>query len=43
MKIIEALKKIKELTKKVEDLQIKVRDHCADLDCDSPIYPDQRQ
>lgn len=42
MKIIEALKKVKELTKKADDLKVKISQHCADLDCETPLYPDQK-
>ena len=42
MKIIEALKKIKDLKRKAEDLRQKVGQYCADLDCETPIYPDQK-
>ncbi len=41
MKIIEALKKIKDLRRKADDLKDKIKNHCADLDCETPIYPDQ--
>jgi hypothetical protein len=40
MKIIEAMKLIKELSQKRDDLVIKVKDHCADLDYQTPLYPD---
>lgn len=43
MKIIEGLKKIKDLAKKAEDLRGKVSQYCADLDCESPVYPDQKR
>lgn len=43
MKIIEALKKIKDLHEKVDDLCIKINRYSADLDCETPIYPDQRK
>lgn len=42
MKIIEALKKIKYLQQKADDIKEKVKKHCADLDCETPMYPDQR-
>ncbi len=42
MKIIEAMKKIKDLEAKAEDLRKKVGDHCADLSFETPLYPDQR-
>lgn len=38
MKIIEALKKLKELKRKADELKLKVREHCAGLDCDTPTY-----
>lgn len=43
MKIIEALKKVKDLQKKAEDIKSKIGAHCADLDCETAIYPDQRR
>lgn len=43
MKLIQALKKIKDLRRKVDDLQIMIRDHSADLSHETPVYPDQRQ
>lgn len=43
MKIIEALKKIKDLQRKASDIKIKISQHCVDLDCDTPTYPDQRK
>ena len=43
MKIIEALKKIKDLKRKADDLKEKIGKYCADLDCDTPTYPDQRR
>lgn len=42
MKIIEALKQIKDLTRKADDLRDKVRSHCADMDYEAPLYPDQK-
>lgn len=42
MKIIEALKKIKDLRLKADDLKDKVKNHSADLDCETAIYPDQK-
>src|SRR5512136_1673265 len=42
MKIIEAMKKIKDLQKKADDLRGKVRQHCADLDFETAVYPDQK-
>lgn len=43
MKLIEALKKIKDLKRKADDIKDKVAKHCVDLDCESPVYPDQRR
>lgn len=43
MKIIEGLKEIKRLEEKVTDLQGKVQRYCADLDYETPAYPDQRK
>lgn len=43
MKIIEALKKIKDLLRKADDLKGLVAQHCVDLDCETPAYPDQKQ
>ena len=43
MKIIEALKKIKDLRRKADDLKDKIKQNCADLDCETPQYPDQRR
>lgn len=43
MKIIEAMKLIKELLVKREDLVKKVREHCADLDYETPLYQEQRK
>lgn len=43
MKIIEALKLIKDLERKKDDLYDKVREYCVDLDCDTPTYPDQQR
>jgi len=42
MKIIEALKQQKELLIKADDLRKKVRDHCAYLDYETPVYQDQK-
>lgn len=38
MKIIEGLKKIKDLQRKAEDIRKKIRDNCADLDAETPAY-----
>jgi len=43
MKIIEAMKEIKRLAEKLADLQKKVALHCADLDFETAVYPDQRR
>lgn len=43
MKIIEAMKKIKDLQKKAEDLRGKIGVHCADQSHETPLYPDQRK
>lgn len=42
MKIIEALKKIKDLQKKADDLRAKVGNNCAYQSFENPTYPDQR-
>jgi hypothetical protein len=42
MKIIEAMKKIKDLTVKAADLREKVGKHCSDLSIETPTYPEQR-
>lgn len=41
MKIIEALKKVKDLTRKASDLQQKISEHCAIMDYETPTYADQ--
>jgi hypothetical protein len=41
MKIIEGLKLIKELTIKAEDLRQKVRNNCAHLSIETPVYEKQ--
>jgi len=38
MKIIEGMKKLKDLTRKAVDLQKKIQTYCADYDTDSPTY-----
>lgn len=43
MKLIQAMKQIKELQKKAEDLRGKVKNHSADLDFETPVYPDQKR
>lgn len=42
MKIIEGLKKIKELQKKAEDLRSKIATHSAHLDYETPLYSNQK-
>ena len=42
MKIIEALKQVKDLQRKASDLIIKIKNHCADMDYENPVYPDQK-
>lgn len=42
MKIIEAMKQIKDLQVKKDDLVEKVKKHCADLDYETPVYPNQK-
>ena len=42
MKIIEALKKIKYLSKKCEDYRAKISKSSADMDFDTPEYPDMK-
>ena len=42
MKLIEAMKKIKELRVKAEDLRKKVGTYCADQSHETPVYPDQK-
>lgn len=41
MKIIEAMKLIKELQIKADDLRTKVALHCANLDFETAVYADQ--
>ncbi len=41
MKLIEALKKTKELQQKADDLREKVQKHSVYLNIETPIYPDQ--
>jgi len=43
MKIIEALKQIKELQKKADDLRGKIAKHSAYLNVENPVYPDQKK
>ncbi len=42
MKLIQAMKKLKDLNLKAEDLRSKVGQFCADLTIETPVYPDQR-
>lgn len=42
MKLIEALKKQKDLRRKVTDLVEKIGKHSADLDIENPVYPDTK-
>lgn len=42
MKIIEALKSLKYLSKKADDLQIKLQQNCADMEFDTPLFPDMK-
>lgn len=42
MKLIEALKQIKDLQRKAEDLREKVGHHSSHLSHETPVYPDQK-
>lgn len=42
MKIIEALKSVKELAVKADDLRKKIQQHSAHLSIETPVYPDQK-
>ena len=44
MKIIEALKKTKDLQRKADDIRSKIKEFCADLDAETPAYgtPEQQ-
>jgi hypothetical protein len=42
MKLIEGLKKIKELSKKADDLKDKVKNYCVHMSYETPTYPDQK-
>lgn len=42
MKLIEALKQIKDLQRKAEDLRNKVAQHSAHMNFETPVYPDQK-
>jgi hypothetical protein len=43
MKLIQAMKKLKDLNTKAEDLRKKVAMHAADLSIETPVYPDQKR
>lgn len=43
MKIIEGMKSNKELLIKAADLRDKVKKYCADMDFETPMYPDQKR
>lgn len=43
MKLIEALKGMKYQLKKADDLKAKIAAHCADLDCETALYPNQKE
>lgn len=43
MKIIEALKQIKDLQRKADDLKVKVATYSAYLTTQTPVYPDQKR
>lgn len=43
MKLIEAMKLIKELQVKANDLRGKVKEYCVNFDFETPMYPDQRK
>lgn len=42
MKLIEALKKAKDLARKHADIVQKISQYCADMDFEQPVYPDQK-
>ena len=42
MKLIEAMKALKQLNVKAADLMKKSGQYCADLDFETPVYPDQK-
>ena len=42
MKLIEAMKQIKDLQRKAEDLRKKIAVHCVDMSYETAVYPDQR-
>lgn len=43
MKIIEALKKTKDLERKARDLVEKIRNHCSDMDYETAVYGHQTE
>lgn len=43
MKIIEGMKRVKQLKEKAADLVTKIATHSADYDFETPIYTDQRE
>lgn len=43
MKIIEAMKKIKDQQVKAADIRSKIQVYCADLSFETPLYADQKQ
>lgn len=43
MKLIQAMKQLKDLAIKAEDLRVKVNKFCADLTIETPTYPDQKR
>jgi hypothetical protein len=43
MKLIQAMKKLKDLNAKAEDLRKKISLNCADLTIETSTYPDQRR
>ena len=42
MKIIEALKQVKDLERKTNDIKERLQKYCADMDYETPVYQDQR-
>jgi len=38
VKLIQALKKCKDLQRKIDDLRDKIKLHCADMDIEEPVY-----
>lgn len=41
MKIIEAMKQVKDLLRKAEDIRKKIRQHCSQLSFEKPLYGDR--